>query len=84
MQFLWVCWFELLDEPSGWKACKLDRARFLPMNSDNTFGFISPADVVRCCHVVPSFTDGKLHPDGVAMSRLARDSDDWKVYYINQ
>lgn len=77
-------WFKLLNEPSGWKACKLDRARFLPMSSSDAFRFVNPADVVRCCHIVPSFADGKLHPDGVAMSRIACDSGDWKVYYVNQ
>lgn len=84
MDFLWVRWFELLDEPSGWEACKLDRVKFLPMSSENTFGFVNPADVVRSCHIIPSFADGKLHPDGLAMSRLAHDSNDWKVYYVNR
>lgn len=62
----------------------LDTVRFLPMADKGAFGFVDPADVLRGCHVIPSFTDGPLHPDNVAMSRCAGDSDDWKQYYINR
>ena len=54
------------------------------MTQADAYGFVNPADILRCCHVVPSFVDGKLHPDGVAMSHNARDSNDWKFYYINR
>jgi hypothetical protein len=33
---------------------------------------------------VPAFSQGKVHVDGIGMSHLARDSDDWKAYYINR
>lgn len=84
LEFLWVRWFELLDQPSSWEHCTLDKARFIPMTRSDSYGFVDPADVLRCCHVIPSFADGKLHPDGVAMSRNARDAEDWKFYYINR
>jgi hypothetical protein len=83
LEFLWVRWFELLDQPSGWEHCTLDKSRFVPMAQPDAYGFVDPANVVRCCHIIPSFTDGKLHPDRVAISHNARDSEDWKFYYIN-
>ena len=83
LDFLWVCWFELLDQPSGWEHYALDKARFVSITQANTYSFVNPADILKCCHIVPSFAEGKLHPDGVTMSDNVHDSNDWKFYYIN-
>ncbi|KIK14840.1 hypothetical protein PISMIDRAFT_75455, partial [Pisolithus microcarpus 441] len=83
--FLWVCWFELLpDQHSGWQHTALDRARFVSMDRADTFSFVDPADMLWCCHLIPSFADGRLHPDSIATSCNAHESEDWKVYYINR
>ena len=83
IEFLWVRWFEVLQD--GFLAWEeLDSVRFLPMADNDAFGFVDPANVLRGCHVIPSYADGRLHPDGIAMSRCAGDSDDWKQYYINR
>lgn len=87
VDFLWVRWFELVPERTvvhGWEQNALDTVRFLPMADEDAFGFVDPADVLRGCHVIPSFVDGPLHPNGVAISRCAGDSEDWKRYYINR
>lgn len=85
IEFLWVRWFEVLeDRPSGWQNLAFDTARFVPMAEGDAFGFVDPADVLRACHLIPSFADGMLHSDGIAASSCARDSDDWKRYYINR
>lgn len=84
--FLWVHWFELLGQGSDWKHTTLDRVGFVPMDRDDAFGFVDPADVLRCCHLIPSFADGRLHPDDVAMScnQSPRDSGEWKQYHVNR
>ena len=83
LEFLWVQWFEL--EASGsWEQCSLDKGRFNPIDQTDAFGFIDPADVLRCCHLIPAFADGRQRLDGVAVSRVSRDADDWKSYYINR
>ena len=83
IKFLWVRWFKVLQD--GFLAWEeLDSVRFLPMADNDAFGFVDPANVLRGCHVIPSYADGRLHPDGIAMSRCAGDSDDWKQYYINR
>jgi hypothetical protein len=85
IEFLWVRWFEVLeDRPSGWQHLAFDTLRFVPMAEEDAFGFVDPADVLRACHLIPSFADGMLHPDGIAASSCARDSEDWKHYYINR
>jgi hypothetical protein len=85
LEFLWVRWYRTLDTVnSGWAARKLDRVQFEPMTNDSAFGFVDPSDVLRSCHIVPSFAKGRLHADGKGLSRCARDSSDWVAYYVNR
>ena len=83
VEFLWVQWFEVLwDCSSMWEHDILDTVRLLPMDDQDAFGFVDPANVLRGCHIIPSFANGRLHP-GAAMSHCVGDSDDWKWYYVN-
>ncbi|KAF8221019.1 hypothetical protein L208DRAFT_1536292, partial [Tricholoma matsutake] len=66
----------------GWKAHHLDQLSFPPMASEDAFGFVDPSDVLQSCHVIPQFAKGKWHSDGVALSKCARDGEDWKEYYV--
>ena len=84
IEFLWVQWFEVLNRSAGWDHTTLDSVKFPPMAEADAFDFIDPADVLRCCHIIPAFADGQVHPDGIAMSRNARDAADWKRYYVNR
>ena len=85
IEFLWVWWFEVIqDHPSLWEQRALDTVRFLPVADKDDFGFVNPANVLRGCHVVPAFGDGRLHPDGASLSCWADDANDWKWYYINR
>ncbi|KIJ64394.1 hypothetical protein HYDPIDRAFT_90003, partial [Hydnomerulius pinastri MD-312] len=84
LEVLWVRWFEVVDAPAGWEHAALDSLRFVPNAQDDAYGFINPADVLRGCHLIPAFADGRMHPDGVSMSRNAKDGADWKKYYVNR
>ena len=85
VEFLWVRWFEVLqDRLPIWEHDVLDTVKFLPVTNEDAFGFVDPANVLRGCHIIPSFADGRLRPDGVVMSRCAGDSDDWKRYFVNR
>lgn len=85
MEFLWVRWFQHdLATPAGWSAHRLDRLPFVAMDDDRAFGFVDPNDVLRGCHISPAYAHNKLHTDGIAMSRQAKDGDDWKAYYVNR
>ena len=84
MEFLWVQWFEVLGRSVGWDHTTLDSVKFPPMAEVDAFGFIDPADVLRCCHIIPTFADGQVHPDRITLSHSARDATDWKRYYVNR
>ncbi|KAF9227536.1 hypothetical protein BS17DRAFT_793237 [Gyrodon lividus] len=66
-----------------WDA-SLDMLQFVPLTSVDAFGFVNPEDIVRGCHIIPAFAHGRLHPDGNPVSMNARDSDDWRFYYVNR
>ena len=54
------------------------------MTQADAYSFVDPADILRCCHIIPSFADGKLYLDDITMSHNMCNFDDWKFYYINQ
>ena len=68
MEFLWVCWFEVVDVPASWEHTALDRLRFLPMSQDDAYGFVDPTNVIRSCHLIPAFSNGRMHPNGSSVS----------------
>jgi hypothetical protein len=85
LEFLWVRWYEVVDPASsGWNHSRLDSIRFRPMNEEDAFGFVDPRDVLRGCHIMPNFANGKRHADGVGISRYARDGKDYKSYYVGR
>jgi len=84
MEFLWVCWYEPMDNLSAWETSTLDRVRFPPRVDKYLFDFLDPADVLRGCHIILSFAKGKRHPEGLGMSACARDNDDLHGYFVNQ
>ena len=58
--FLWMCWYEVVDAGSlGWNNSALDSVRFPPLHEDDSFGFVDPNDVLRGCHILPNFSKGK-------------------------
>jgi len=64
LEFLWVRWYKV-DRHGGWDAGLLDRVHFPPINHEESFSFLDPADVLWSCHILPTFLKGKVHSDGV-------------------
>lgn len=84
-EFLWVRWLTpVRDSLSGWKSRRLDRVHFPPLVGGESFGFLDPADVLRACHLIPCFMEGKSHLGAVGSSHWAEDREDWHSYYINR
>uniref|UniRef100_D8QEH2 Uncharacterized protein n=2 Tax=Schizophyllum commune (strain H4-8 / FGSC 9210) TaxID=578458 RepID=D8QEH2_SCHCM len=89
MQFLFVRWYGF--EPRyrcGSRLCKLPKIGFVEESQGSyAFGFLDPALVVRCCHLIPSFvdlrTDTLLHTKQPSMARATGETDDWLNYYVN-
>ncbi len=86
--FLHLRWFQLEElhngRPSGYGSSHLDSLSFPPIAHKDSFGFLDPKLVLRSCHLIPGFSRGKAHSDGIGMSAMSRDSRDWKHYYINR
>ncbi|KAF8842659.1 hypothetical protein BDN67DRAFT_989041 [Paxillus ammoniavirescens] len=80
IKFLWVHWFELIPGLSGWAHAALDRLRLAPVDADDAFGFIDPADMLRCCHLIPAFADGRAN-EATSEGLL---SNEWRYYYVNR
>lgn len=84
INFLWVRWFEPdAMYSSGWPARHLHRLRFPNCGDMEAFGFISPADVVRAAHLIPTFAQGRSIMLPPSLARPIRPHEDWRFHYIN-
>jgi hypothetical protein len=84
MEFLWVRWYCNTGVVQNGRKDTLDRISFGLMGDEGTFGFLDPSLVLRGCHLIPAFAKGQLYIDGKGMSLCARDSSDWREYYVNR
>ncbi|KAH7920743.1 hypothetical protein BV22DRAFT_1020666 [Leucogyrophana mollusca] len=87
LDILWVRWFgEMPGYRSGTKAARLPKIGFVPAEDSLAFGFLDPALVIRGCHLIPCFADGRtaeLLRYGTSAGRMADEVDDWVAYYVN-
>ena len=87
MDFLWVRWFGVVPGYCwGLKSARLPKIGFVPSDSSSAFGFVDPSLVLRACHLIPAFADGRtgslLH-HGPSVAREKDVFDDWVAYYVN-
>jgi hypothetical protein len=80
-EFLWVRWYRVCPATTD---LELDTAELLPLSDPESLGFIDPNDVLRACHMIPSFKSGMRYPDGKGTSTIAKDGTDWNKYFINR
>lgn len=86
IDFFFVRWFgHDPDWKGGPAARRLDRIGWVPEHdASGAFGFLNPAYVVRACHLIPAFSEGKttrlLSPSNMWDSR----SGDWVNYYVSR
>ena len=87
MELLWVRWLRV--EPGYnwglWEA-QLPKVGFIPDNDDLTFGFLDPSLVIRGCHLIPCFSDGRMAAllrQGASVARRPSEDDDWCSFYVN-
>lgn len=83
IDFLWVRWYEMaVSGDSGWARKRLDSLRFRAMADTTAYGFVDPNDVLRTCHIIPNFSRGRRHADGIGLSGIAKDGQEHKLYYV--
>ncbi|EKM75171.1 hypothetical protein AGABI1DRAFT_15475, partial [Agaricus bisporus var. burnettii JB137-S8] len=85
VEFLWIRWLQVDENKQGGFAAKrMYQVRYL--DGEHAFGFISPDDVLRACHLIPSFsagfTEGILDGSSIAR-RVDENNQDYDAYYVN-
>jgi hypothetical protein len=87
MEFLWVRWFGMdPDHQYGHKAARLPKIGFVPDTDPLAFGFLDPSLVLRGCHLIPAFNDGRtsdLLKTPLSIARPPDEVDDWVTFYVN-
>ena len=88
MNILWVRWFG--SEPDynwGFSCGCLPKIGFVEWNDPFSFTFLDPGHVVRGCHLIPAFAEGRtsaLLPEGKSAARVlvTEETDDWLNFYV--
>ena len=88
MDFLWVRWLGVVPGCSfSSKQAKLPQVGFVEDLDDFAFSFLDPALMIRGCHLIPAFAEGKtaklLSTRGPTEARSTSETDDWTNYYVN-
>ena len=87
LEFLWVRWFGI--DPGhrhGHKVTQLPKIGFVPEQDPSAFGFLDPSLVLRGCHLIPAFNDGRtldLLNTSLTIARPPDEVDDWAAFYVN-
>ncbi|KAF9551238.1 hypothetical protein CPC08DRAFT_768761 [Agrocybe pediades] len=87
VEFLWVRWLgDIQGHKAGRKYGRLPKVTFLPDSHPDAFGFLDPALVIRGCHLMPVFTEGRttelLRTEGATECRPNGELDDWSSFYV--
>jgi hypothetical protein len=87
MEFLWVRWFGIvLRYCYGHRAAQLPKIGFVLDSDPLAFGFLDPSLVLRGCHLIPAFNDGRTSDLLTVPCTVARppdEDDDWAAFYVN-
>ncbi|KAF8955382.1 hypothetical protein BDZ97DRAFT_1907687 [Flammula alnicola] len=79
MDFLWVRWL-------GVVPAKLPKLGFVVETDEYVFGFLDPSLIIRGCHLMPAFIDGRtsnlLGTRAATEVRTKGQVDDWANYYV--
>jgi hypothetical protein len=86
MEFLWVRWFGVVPRYRwSMREGRLPKVGFIP-DSPFAFGFLDPSVVLRACHFIPCFADGRtdtLLRYGPSVARPFGEVNDWAAFYVN-
>lgn len=87
LEVLWVRWLGV-DPAYRWGLhdARLPKVGFVPTTDDSAFGFLDPSFVIRGCHLIPAFAQGRsdaLLRHGPSVARFGQEVDDWECFYVN-
>ena len=86
IDFFFVRWFGHDPDWKGGPATRrLDRIGWVPEHdASGAFGFLNPAYVVRACHLIPAFSEGKTTSLLTPSKMWDSPSGDWVNYYVSR
>jgi hypothetical protein len=72
---------------SGSRFSRLPKIGFVESSDHYAFGFLDPAHVIRGCHLIPAFSEGRtslLLPFTQSDARMLESdtNDDWTNFYV--
>ena len=89
MEFLWVRWLGTIPGHSfGRRQARLPKIGFIPDSDEFAFGFLDPSLVLRGCHLLPAFNDGRTTElltttsSSITEARSSSELDEWAYYYV--
>ncbi|KAJ3821654.1 hypothetical protein F5880DRAFT_1485705 [Lentinula raphanica] len=87
MEFLWVRWLGIDPEHrSTSRDARLPKVGFVEESDPFAFGFLDPAQVIRGCHLMPAFKDGRtnklLQTTQPTVARKQGETNDWEYFYV--
>ncbi|KAF5393789.1 hypothetical protein D9757_000388 [Collybiopsis confluens] len=81
MEFLWVRWYGIDSKFSfGPDKARLPKIGFVDDTDDMAFGFLDPVQVIRACHLIPSFSDGRT---SASVACDSTNASNWEFFYVN-
>lgn len=87
IDILFVRWFGTDPDWTGGDIDRrLDRIGFVPFSTDPenpAFGFVDPASVIRGCHLIPAFSEGRTN-SLLGPSKFRDNDGDYVNYYVNR
>lgn len=87
MEFLWVRWLGLVPGYRfGSKVARLPKIGFVPDTDPLAFGFLDPSLILRGCHLIPAFNEGRtaeLLTVSHSAGRAPGETDDWSAFFVN-
>ncbi|KAJ2914408.1 hypothetical protein MD484_g6007, partial [Candolleomyces efflorescens] len=81
LEFLWVHWYEMIEEAVEFK---LDRLKHSSLESFDAVSFVDPADVIRGIHLIPQFSLGKEEVRAPPSRWVNKTMEIWKAYFVNR
>jgi hypothetical protein len=86
LEFLWVRWFGMVPGCRyGPSIARLPKVGFMHSADESAFGFLDPSLVIRGCHLIPAFVDGRtseLLSSPTSIARPIGETDDWAAFYV--
>ncbi|KAF8057993.1 hypothetical protein FPV67DRAFT_1429294 [Lyophyllum atratum] len=84
IEFIWVRWYDL-RRAGGWDSRQLDQLEFSTVTDEFSYDFVDPGDVLRGCHLIPSFHLGRVYSTADhGLSHCAQDRLDFKSYFVGR